>query len=112
MLNVAAYWKKREALRQSKHTGTSSNPKLSQWSSPAVPDSRWCSSNFMLGVGMVLIQRSTRNIVVVNEPSRINNWFFPRGRKDLGETFEAAALREAYEEVNHFGSPHIILDAQ
>ncbi|KXN92528.1 hypothetical protein AN958_05383 [Leucoagaricus sp. SymC.cos] len=74
------------------------NPKLSHWSSPAVPNSGWCSSNFMLGAGMVLIQRSTQKIVVIHESSR-DYWFFPRGRKDLGESLEAAALREAYEEA-------------
>lgn len=37
--------------------------------------------------------------MVVHESSR-EYWFFPRGRKDLGETLEAAALREAYEEVS------------
>lgn len=55
--------------------------------------------NFTLGVGMVLIQQSTNKIVVVHESSK-GYWFFPRGRKDLGESLEAAALREAYEEVS------------
>jgi 8-oxo-dGTP pyrophosphatase MutT (NUDIX family) len=48
---------------------------------------------------MVLIQRSTHKIVVIHESST-DYWFFPRGRKDLGETLEAAALREAYEEAS------------
>jgi 8-oxo-dGTP pyrophosphatase MutT (NUDIX family) len=26
-------------------------------------------------------------------------WFLPKGRKDVGESLEQAALREAYEEV-------------
>ncbi|KAF9450535.1 hypothetical protein P691DRAFT_789100 [Macrolepiota fuliginosa MF-IS2] len=47
---------------------------------------------------MVLIQRSTLKIVVIHESSR-EYWFLPRGRKDLGETLEAAALREAFEEA-------------
>ncbi|EKM75372.1 hypothetical protein AGABI1DRAFT_87842 [Agaricus bisporus var. burnettii JB137-S8] len=56
--------------------------------------------NFTLGVGMVLIQQSTNKIVVVHESSK-GYWFFPRGRKDLGESLEAAALREAYEESGY-----------
>jgi 8-oxo-dGTP pyrophosphatase MutT (NUDIX family) len=75
------------------------NPKLSVWSSPAIEDSGWCSTNFVLGVGMVLIQRPTNKIVVIYESSK-GYWFLPRGRKDIGETLEAAALREAYEEVS------------
>ncbi|KAF9441143.1 hypothetical protein P691DRAFT_684860, partial [Macrolepiota fuliginosa MF-IS2] len=52
--------------------------------------------NFLLGAGMVLIQRSTIKFVVIHKSSR-EYWFLPRGRKDLGETLEAATLREAYE---------------
>jgi len=44
-----------------------------------VPNGAWSSQNFMLGAGMVIIQ--------------------PKGRKDLGESLEITALREAYEEV-------------
>lgn len=49
---------------------------------------------------MVLIQRSTQKVVVIHEPSQ-DYWFFPRGRKDLGESLETAALREAYEESGY-----------
>ena len=52
----------------------------------------------MLGAGMVLIQENTHKIVVVYETKK-KYWFFPRGRKDLGESLEQTALREAYEEV-------------
>ena len=75
------------------------NARLSRWSSPAVAEGGWCSSNFLLGAGMVLIQRSTQKIVVIHEP-KLDCWFFPRGRKDLGESLETAALREAYEEAS------------
>lgn len=55
--------------------------------------------DFMLGTGMVIIQQNTDKIVVVYETKK-DYWFFPRGRKDIGESLEQAALREAYEEVS------------
>jgi 8-oxo-dGTP pyrophosphatase MutT (NUDIX family) len=47
---------------------------------------------------MVVIQPSTGKIVVIYE-SKEKVWFLPKGRKDVGESLEQAALREAYEEV-------------
>ncbi len=47
---------------------------------------------------MVIIQPSSGKVVVVNNTAR-GTWFLPRGRKDIGETLEQCALREAYEEV-------------
>jgi hypothetical protein len=74
-------------------------PPLSKpYSSPGVQNSFWCSQDFMLGAGMVLIQENTHKIVVVYETLK-KYWFFPRGRKDIGESLEQTALREAYEEV-------------
>lgn len=72
---------------------------FSLFSSPAVPDSHWCSSDILLGAGMVVIQPSTGKIVVISSVKE-ERWFLPRGRKDVGETLEQAALREAYEEVS------------
>jgi hypothetical protein len=69
------------------------------------------SENFMLGAGAVIIQPSSQKVVIVQDGNR---WFLPKGRKDLGEPIEQAALREAYEEVristvsvsrSHGGSP-------
>ena len=54
------------------------------------------SENFMLGAGAVIIQPSSGKVVVVQDG---DSWFLPKGRKDLGESIEQAALREAYEEV-------------
>ena len=50
----------------------------------------------MLGAGAVIIQPSSGKVVIVQDGNR---WFLPKGRKDLGESIEQAALREAYEEV-------------
>jgi len=54
----------------------------------------------MLGAGMILIQENTHKIVVVYETQK-QYWFFPRGRKDIGESLEQTALREAYEESGY-----------
>jgi 8-oxo-dGTP pyrophosphatase MutT (NUDIX family) len=50
---------------------------------------------------MVVIQPSSGKVLVVNDTKR-GSWFLPRGRKDIGETLEQCALREAYEEVRYF----------
>lgn len=71
-------------------------------STPAVPNSYWFSSDFMLGSGMVIIQPSTGKVVVLYETVQ-KYWFLPKGRKDIGESLEQAALREAYEEVLPLG---------
>lgn len=71
---------------------------LSQDSSPGFPDGVYFASDFMIGAGMVILQPSTGKIVVVHD-GRTNGWFLPKGRKDVGESLEQTALREAYEEV-------------
>ncbi len=74
-------------------------------SSPAIPDSLFFAEDFMLGSGMVIIQPSTGKIVLLHEEEKDtqgrshHRWFLPKGRKDIGETLEQTALREAYEEV-------------
>lgn len=73
--------------------------RLTDWSTPSVPDSAWCASDFMLGAGMVIIQPSTSKIVLVFDTNS-KLWFLPKGRKDLGESLEQTVLREAYEEVS------------
>jgi len=54
----------------------------------------------MLGAGMVIIQPSTNKVVLVYD-SIGKYWFLPKGRKDLGESLEKTALREAYEESGY-----------
>jgi len=51
---------------------------------------------------MVIIQPATHRVVVLYSPSETDGqcqWFFPRGRKDIGESLQQAALREAHEEA-------------
>jgi 8-oxo-dGTP pyrophosphatase MutT (NUDIX family) len=81
---------------------------FSKWSTPAVPHSAWCSEDFMLGAGMVIIQPSTHRLVILYDTQK-KRWFLPKGRKDLGESLEQAALREAYEEVGHITSPFLLI---
>ncbi|KAF8816963.1 hypothetical protein BYT27DRAFT_7205352 [Phlegmacium glaucopus] len=86
-------------------------PLSARYSTPGVQNSFWCSQDFMLGAGMILIQENTHKIVVVYETQK-KAWFFPRGRKDIGESLEQTALREAYEESGYHAefmplfSPH------
>ncbi|KAF9484164.1 hypothetical protein BDN70DRAFT_798276 [Pholiota conissans] len=75
-------------------------PPLSSFSTTGVRDSVWCSLDMMLGAGMIIIQENTHKIVVVYETKK-EYWFFPRGRKDVGESLETAALREGYEESGY-----------
>jgi len=75
-------------------------PRFSTLSTPAVSDSLWFASDFVIGAGMVIIQQSTWKIVVVHD-GRDRRWFLPKGRKDVGESIEAAALREGYEESGY-----------
>ena len=69
-------------------------------STPAIPDSLFYASNFLLGVGMLIIQPATGKVVVVHDARAPGHYFFPKGRKDVGESLEQAVVREAYEEVS------------
>lgn len=82
---------------------------FSKWSSVEIPDSGWASSDFMVGSGMVIIQPSSHRIVVCYDSLR-KTYFLPKGRKDIGESLEEAAVREAYEEVHLFfnNNAHIL----
>ena len=71
---------------------------FSDYSTPAIPNSLFFASDFMVGAGMIVFQSETRKVLLLYEPEG-KYWFFPKGRKDIGESLEQAALREAYEEV-------------
>ncbi|KAI0633001.1 hypothetical protein C8Q77DRAFT_1120978 [Trametes polyzona] len=76
-------------------------------SSPGVPASLWFADDFMLGAGMVIIQPSTGKVVVLSDEDTDERgqkhiqYFLPKGRKDVGESLEQTALREAYEESGY-----------
>jgi len=67
-------------------------------STHSIPNSILHAPDFLLGVGVVIIQPSTSKLVLVENKGR---WFLPKGRKDKGETLEQAALREGYEESGY-----------
>ncbi|KAH9957793.1 hypothetical protein BC827DRAFT_1223234 [Russula dissimulans] len=69
-------------------------------STPSIPASCFWTNDFLLGASMVIIQPSSGKVVLVNDTARAT-WFLPRGRKDIGETLEQCALREAYEESGY-----------
>ncbi|KAF8509468.1 NUDIX hydrolase domain-like protein [Hysterangium stoloniferum] len=75
-------------------------PTLSGDSTGAVPDSLFFCRDFLLGAGTVIIQPSTGKVVLIYSPT-LGIWFLPKGRKDIGESVEQAALREAYEEAGY-----------
>ncbi|KAF8528515.1 NUDIX hydrolase domain-like protein [Hysterangium stoloniferum] len=75
-------------------------PTLSGDSTEAIPDSLFFCRDFLLGAGTVIIQPSTGKVVLIYSPSW-GMWFLPKGRKDIGESLEQAALREAYEEAGY-----------
>jgi 8-oxo-dGTP pyrophosphatase MutT (NUDIX family) len=70
----------------------------SKYSTPSIPGSCFWTHDFLLAASMVIIQPSSGKVVLVND-TELGTWFLPRGRKDVGETLEQCALREAYEEV-------------
>ncbi|KAI0000752.1 hypothetical protein BJV74DRAFT_110510 [Russula compacta] len=69
-------------------------------STAAIPRSCFWTHDFSLAASMVVIQPSSGKVVVVNDTAK-RSWFLPRGRKDVGETLEQCALREAYEESGY-----------
>ncbi|KAH8102407.1 hypothetical protein BXZ70DRAFT_1006334 [Cristinia sonorae] len=83
-------------------------PSLSQpvvptgsWSSPAIPNSMFFASNFLIGVGLLIIQPATGKVAIVHDSKAPGYFFLPKGRKDVGEDIIAAALREGYEESGY-----------
>ncbi|KAF8644022.1 hypothetical protein AX16_008738 [Volvariella volvacea WC 439] len=90
----------RRPSQDNAQTPASAPANPSPWSTPFVADGAWGSMNFMLGAGMVVFQPATHRVVVIHD-SRTNTWFLPKGRKDVGESLEQAALREAYEESGY-----------
>lgn len=92
--------------RRSKSTTTNNSTEMSTTrdysrnSTSSIPDSCFWTHDFLLAASMVIIQPSSGKVVLVNDTQH-GTWFLPRGRKDIGETLEQCALREAYEESGY-----------
>jgi 8-oxo-dGTP pyrophosphatase MutT (NUDIX family) len=76
-------------------------------SSASIPDSCFWTHDFQLAASMVIIQPSSGKVVLVND-TEFGTWFLPRGRKDIGETLEQCAVREAYEEVRFLRNYNVL----
>ncbi|KAI5839580.1 hypothetical protein DFP73DRAFT_518621 [Morchella snyderi] len=85
------------------------------------PSTHWPSSNFVLAAGTATFQPSTGKVLLIQDTSRTRpgiprescTWFLPRGRKDIGESIEACAVRETLEEAGYTATllraPHATL---
>jgi 8-oxo-dGTP pyrophosphatase MutT (NUDIX family) len=81
--------------------------KLSHLSTTAVLPTRWASRDFVIAAGLCILQPSTGCVVLLSigdQEAKGGHWFLPRGRKDIGESLEATALREGYE-VSSYSFP-------
>ncbi|PSR75374.1 hypothetical protein PHLCEN_2v9132 [Hermanssonia centrifuga] len=62
------------------------------------------AGNFVISAGSVLCRRVAETdelqICLIYQRKR-KQWLLPKGRKDCGESIEAAALRETYEETGY-----------
>src|ERR1700733_15655642 len=72
------------------------------------PSAQISSSDFVITAGCILFRKSpTTNglqICLLHSPERDGKrgkWLLPKGRKDMGESIEAAAIRETFEETGY-----------
>jgi hypothetical protein len=92
-------------------TTTMTTRPYSRNSTVSIPESCFWTRDFVLGASMVIIQPSSGKVVLVND-TELGTWFLPRGRKDIGETLEQCALREAYEEVRFSRNRNVLFILQ
>lgn len=62
------------------------------------------TGDFVISAGSVLFRRAPNDskelqVCLIHTPR--NSWLLPKGRKDAGESMEAAAIRETYEETGY-----------
>jgi len=75
---------------------------------PRYPTTQYFAGNFVIAAGSVLFQATTEpfssssslKICILHHLIQ-DEWLLPKGRKDQGESIEAAALRETYEETGY-----------
>lgn len=73
-------------------------------STPKYPTSQYLAGNFITSAGSVLFRHnplsSALEVCILHQTIK-DEWLLPKGRKDRGETIEAAAIRETYEETGY-----------
>lgn len=68
------------------------------------PTIQYDAEHFVESAGAVLIKVSTRQICLVYHQAR-GEWLLAKGRRNIGESRQAAALREAAEETGYLCHP-------
>jgi 8-oxo-dGTP pyrophosphatase MutT (NUDIX family) len=58
------------------------------------------SDTFVISCGTVTLDLREKKVLLIRWRNK-NQFLLPKGRKDIGETLEAAALRETFEETGH-----------
>lgn len=71
-------------------------------SASTYPTSQFLAGNFIISAGSVLFRHNSNalEICILHHTTK-DEWLLPKGRKDRGETIEAAAIRETYEETGY-----------
>jgi|SRR5882762_11043724 len=72
------------------------------------PSAQIGSSDFVISAGCILFRKSpsTNQLQIcllhnLSKDGKIDKWQLPKGRKDMGECVEAAAVRETFEETGY-----------
>ncbi|KAJ6494734.1 NUDIX hydrolase domain-like protein [Mycena vitilis] len=67
------------------------------------PSTQYFAPQFVISAGCILFRKGEEaglEICVLHDRNK-NQWELPKGRKDCGESIEAAAIRETYEETGY-----------
>ncbi|KAK5705597.1 hypothetical protein LTR17_021542 [Elasticomyces elasticus] len=68
---------------------------------------QYTAEQYVESAGAILVNISTRQICVVQDKAS-KEWLLPNGRRNCGESRQAAALREAFEETGYQCQPLLL----